>query len=75
MEKIILQLMATKPQDRTLDLLTSFKRDFAKQNNLADIPSHIQLLQSYYTLLKAKKIKKEPQIEQLLKKRGIRSQS
>ena len=75
MEKIILQLITTKPQDRTLDLLTTFKRDFSRTNNLPDLPSNIQLLQAYYTLLKAKKIDKSPQIEQLLKKRSIRSES
>lgn len=75
MEKIILQLIKTKAQDRNLDLLTSLKRDFSKTNNLPDLPSNIQLLQIYYTLLKAKKITKDPQIEQLLKKRAIRSQS
>lgn len=75
MEKIILQLIKTKVQDRNLDLLTSLKRDFSKTNNLPDLPSNIQLLQIYYTLLKAKKITKDPQIEQLLKKRAIRSQS
>jgi DNA/RNA-binding domain of Phe-tRNA-synthetase-like protein len=75
MEKIILQLIQTKPQDRNLDLLTELKRDFAKKNNLPDLPSNIQLLQQYYTLLKAKKITKDPQIEQLLKKRAVRSSS
>ncbi|HBB03848.1 TPA: hypothetical protein DCZ39_03025 [Patescibacteria group bacterium] len=75
MEKIILQLIKTKPQNRNLDLLTQIKRDFSKTNKLSDLPSNIQLLQAYYTLLKAKKITKNPQIEQLLKKKGIRSQS
>ncbi len=75
MRKIILQLTKTKPQDRNLDLLTSLKRDFARTQKLADIPSNIQLLQAYYELLKAKKITKDPQIKQLLKKRAIRSQS
>ena len=75
MEKIILQLIATKSQNRTLDLLTTFKRHFSKTNNFPDLPSNIQLLQAYYSLLKAKKISKTPQIEQLLKKRAIRSQS
>lgn len=75
MEKIILQLIKTKAQDRNLELLTYLKRDFSKTNNLPDLPSNIQLLQIYYTLLKAKKITKDPQIEQLLKKRAIRSQS
>lgn len=75
MKKIILQLIETKPQDRNLELLTKFKRDFSKIHNLSDIPSNIQLLQAYYELLKDKKIYKDPQIEQLLKKRAIRSQS
>jgi elongator complex protein 3 len=75
MEKIILQLTKIKPTDRNLDLLTDLKRDFSKTHNLPDIPSNIQLLQAYYQLLKAKKITKDPQIEQLLKKRAIRSQS
>ncbi len=75
MEKIILQLVKTNPKKRNLDLLTSFKRDFARTEKLADIPSNIQLLQAYYELLKAEKITKDPQIEQLLKKRGIRSES
>ena len=75
MEKIILQLIASKAQDRNLELLTTLKRDFSRINNLSDLPSNIQLLQAYYTLLKAKKITKDTQIEQLLKKRAIRSQS
>ena len=75
MKTIILQLVATKSTDRNLDLLTSFKRDFARSKKLKDIPSNIQLLQAYYELLKEKKITKDPQIEQLLKKRAIRSES
>ncbi|MCX6824918.1 MAG: tRNA uridine(34) 5-carboxymethylaminomethyl modification radical SAM/GNAT enzyme Elp3 [candidate division SR1 bacterium] len=75
MEKIILQLFKAKAKDRDLDLLTQFKRDFSKINKLPDLPSNIQLLQAYYMLLKAKKIVKTPQIEQLLKKKGMRSQS
>ena len=75
MEKIILQLIASKAQDRNLELLTTLKRDFSRINNLSDLPSNIQLLQAYYTLLKSKKITKDTQIEQLLKKRAIRSQS
>ena len=75
METIILQLYKTLPQDRTLELLTSLKRNFSRLHNLPDLPSNIQLLQAYYTLLQTSKITKEPQIEQLLKKRAVRSQS
>ncbi len=75
MKKIILQLVKTNPKKRNLDLLTSLKRDFARTKKLKDIPSNIQLLQAYYELIKVNEITKDPQIEQLLKKRAIRSQS
>ena len=75
MQSIILQLVKTKPQDRDLDLLTTLKRNFSKTHKLPSLPSNIQLLQAYYELLKAKKITKDNQIEQLLKKRAIRSSS
>jgi len=75
MEKIILQLFKAKPKDRNLDLLTNLKRDFSRIHKLPDLPSNIQLLQAYNTLLKAKKINKDLPIEHLLKKRAIRSSS
>jgi len=75
MQDIILQLFHTPTSKLDLDLLTQLKRSFSRTHKLPDLPSNIQLLQAYYTLLKAKKIKKTPQIEQLLKKRAIRSSS
>ncbi len=75
MKSIILQLFKTKPKDRSLEFIRNLKRDFARNKKLKDIPSNIQLLQAYYELLKEKKITKDPQIEQLLKKRAIRSES
>ena len=75
MKSIILQLFKTKPKDRNLEFIRNLKRDFARNKKLKDIPSNIQLLQAYYELLKEKKITKDPQIEQLLKKRAIRSES
>ncbi len=75
METILLKLIKAKYEDRTLGLLTALKRDFSKKENLPDLPSNIQLLQTYYAMIKSKKIQKDPQIEQLLKKRAIRSES
>lgn len=75
MKQIIHAIIKANPQDRTLEYIRDLKRDFSKTHNLPDLPSNIQLLQAYYTLLKAKEITKDPQIEQLLKKRAIRSQS
>jgi len=75
MKSIILQLFKTKPKDRSLEFIGNLKRDFARSKKLKDMPSNIQLLQAYYELLKEKKITKDLQIEQLLKKRAIRSES
>lgn len=75
MKSIIQQLYQIDPKHCDLALLTSLKRDFARSKKLKDIPSNIQLLQAYYELIKEKKIVKNPLIEQLLKKRAIRSES
>lgn len=75
MKTILLQLLESKPQDLTLELLTELKRAFSRTHKLPDMPSNIQLLQAYRTLLAQKKIKRNQQLEQLLKKRAIRSSS
>ena len=75
METIILALYHTKHTQCTLELLTTLKRDFAKQHNLADLPSNIQLLQTYEYMIQEGVISSNTHIEQLLKKRAIRSQS
>lgn len=73
MKQLILKLLATKIKD--LDALRTAKRHFADEMKLKDLPSNIQLLQEYRKLLEQKKIKKNPELEKLLKKRAIRSSS
>lgn len=75
MKSIIHAIVNAKPKDRSLEFVRNLKRDFARIHRLPDLPSNIELLQAYYELLKDKKITKDPQIEQLLKKRAIRSES
>lgn len=58
-----------------VDFLAKIKKEFSSKHKLADIPSNIQLIKSYRELLLAWKIKKDIKLEQVLKKRGIRSQS
>ncbi len=62
-------------QKLTIDDLKTIKRDFAKQKKLADIPTNIKLLRAYHQLIQDKKIKKDIEIENLLKKRSVRSES
>ena len=73
MQQLIHQLLATKIKD--LDALRNAKRHFADKMKLKDLPSNIQLLQAYRKLLEQKKIKKNPELEKILKKRAIRSSS
>lgn len=74
--ELILQIIAQNGEQKlTLDDLKDIKRDFAKKEKLPDIPTNIKLLRAYHELLSDKKISKNIEIENLLKKRAVRSQS
>lgn len=74
--ELILQIIAQNSEQKlSLDDLKDIKRDFAKKQKLPDIPTNIKLLRAYHELLSDKKIEKNIEIESLLKKRAVRSQS
>ena len=74
--ELILQIIALNSEQKlNLDDLKDIKRDFAKKQKLPDIPTNIKLLRAYHELLSDKKIEKNIEIESLLKKRAVRSQS
>ena len=74
--ELILQIIALNSEQKlNLDDLKDIKRDFAKKQKLPDIPTNIKLLRAYHELLSDKKIQKNIEIESLLKKRAVRSQS
>ena len=74
--ELILQIIALNSKQKlNLDDLKDIKRDFAKKQKLPDIPTNIKLLRAYHELLSDKKIEKNIEIESLLKKRAVRSQS
>jgi len=74
--ELILQIIALNSEQKlNLDDLKDIKRDFAKKQKLPDIPTNIKLLRAYHELLSQKKIEKNIEIESLLKKRAVRSQS
>ena len=74
--ELILQIIALNSEHKlNLDDLKDIKRDFAKKQKLPDIPTNIKLLRAYHELLSDKKIGKNIEIESLLKKRAVRSQS
>lgn len=73
MHELIHQLLQNTKLDN--DLLKKIKRTYAKQHNLAQVPSHIQLLAAYRELLKSWSVQKSSHLERVLKKRSIRSAS
>ncbi len=68
-------LFQTPKQKRTLEYLKQLKRDFAKQQKRKDLPSNIELLQTYRDLVKKNILSPDTHLEQLLRKRSIRSES
>ena len=72
--KIILQ--ACKKQVQTVKELENIKRDILRvSKEKIDIPRKSKLLETYFILLKAKKIKQNLNLEKLLVKRGVRTLS
>ncbi len=74
-EQIIFQLFDTPEPELTIDFLKTIKRTYSKEHKLSNIISNIQLIRAYQRLLKEKKIISNTRIEELLRKRAVRSQS
>lgn len=75
-QKLVLEIIELNSQNKvTLDEFKNLKRMFSKKHKLSDIPTNIKLIRAYHQLLKAKKISKNIDIENLFKKRSIRSDS
>jgi capsular polysaccharide biosynthesis protein len=70
-EDIITQLY----ESPSFDKLKELKKQFSQTNKLKDLPTNITLLQTYRELINQNKILANKTVEQLLKKRSIRSQS
>ena len=75
MKEIIQELLQRGPENVGLDELKNIKRSFATTHHLKDLPSNIQLLKTYREMVTSKKIQKNKSIEQILRKRSIRSSS
>ncbi|OQY37642.1 MAG: hypothetical protein B6229_08110 [Spirochaetaceae bacterium 4572_7] len=75
-QKLILDIIELNTKQKlNIEDLKAIKRDFAKENKLSDIPTNIKLIRAYQQLVQASHIPKSVEIENLLKKRAIRSQS
>ncbi len=75
LETLIHDIIALPVESRTRDEVKLLKRAYAKQSQSAELPTNIQLLQTYHYMLQQEIIKRDRNVEQLLIKRPIRSQS
>jgi elongator complex protein 3 len=62
-------------QSPSLEKLKELKKNFSQINKLKDLVSNVALIQIYREMLAAGKITANKEVEQLLKKRSIRSES
>lgn len=71
-EKIIYELLKLKKKNKTI--LEKLKRYFAEKYQ-KNLPSHQALFKAYHKLLQNKRIKRDKELEEILKSRPIRSLS
>lgn len=74
-EDIIINLSEIPEKELNLDSLKKIKREFSKINKLPNLPTNIQLIRTYKSMLAKWEIKKSIKIEKILKKRSVRSMS
>jgi elongator complex protein 3 len=75
LESLIHTIINLPVSKRSRDHIKTLKRSYAKEFGVAELPTNIQLLQTYHHLLQQEKIQRDMEIEKLLIKRPIRSQS
>jgi len=69
------QLLALPPAARTPEQVILSKRAFSKVQRLPDLPTNVSILKTYKHMIQEGVIEKAGRLEQLLKKRSIRSMS
>lgn len=75
MKEIIYEIVKRGTKTVGLDGLKNIKRHFCDTHKAKNLPSNIQLLKTYREMVQSKEIPSDKNIEQLLKKRGVRSSS
>lgn len=74
-EEIIQQIINSDPKKLTANDVKKMKREFSKKNWMDSEATNIALIKSYRQMIKEGKISQNFDVEKLLRKRSIRSQS
>lgn len=75
LDQLVLALHHLPPADRDREEVKTLKRSWAKEQGSSRVPSNIQILKTYHGMVERGEIDADRQIEQLLRKRSIRSKS
>ena len=74
MSELLQELEKVHDHD-THNAIKRIKRDFVKKHHISAIPSNVDLLQQYRTLVSAGQYSPSKHLESVLKKRSVRSES
>lgn len=75
LEKLVFEICALEENIINKEKIILIKKKFAKDNKLKNIPSNVQVIKTYYDLIKKNNIKKNPLFEKFMVKREVRSMS
>lgn len=72
---LVITLLDLPSASRTHEQMILCKRAFCKEQKLADMPTNVAILKTYKHMVQQQEIEPQRRLEQLLKKRSIRSMS
>ncbi len=72
---LIYTIQSLPESDRSREHLVKLKRQWSKNNNQKKVPTNLQVLKTYYGMKSTWDIEEMDWVEQLLKKRSVRSES
>ncbi|MDP2670041.1 MAG: hypothetical protein Q8O99_03480 [bacterium] len=72
---LVTDILSLPPAARTPEQVIIAKRKYAKEGKLAELPTNVHILKTYKQLVEQGTVEQQSRIEQLLKKRAIRSMS
>lgn len=75
LEELVISIIKLQEDEINPEMIRQLKRKYAKINHLPNLPTNIQILKVYNTLVENKTIQKNKEFEDNMKKRWIRSLS
>lgn len=75
LEELVIKIYNLPLNQLNADTIKQYKRQYSKDNKLANLPTNIQIIKVYNDLVKSRTIKRFLEFENIIRKRSIRSLS